>query len=155
MQGGGVQPVQLVLLLLLVFVAVFGAVARRLQTPYPIVLLVAGLALSFIPGIPQVTLDPELVFFVLLPPLLYAGAWTTSWRDFSYNLVSIVSLAVGLVAFTVLGVAFTARWWRLPTPSPRPASPSGSGFRGASWTFSGGRAWSTTPRASWRSSSAS
>src|SRR5712692_6259798 len=119
MQGGGVQPVQLVLLLLLVFVAVFGAVARRLQTPYPIVLLVAGLALSFIPGIPQVTLDPELVFFVFLPPLLYAGAWLTSWRDFSYNLVSIVSLAVGLVAFTVLGVAFTARWafagfdWRL------------------------------------------
>ena len=113
------QPVQLVLLLLLVFVAVFGAVARRLQTPYPIVLLVAGLALSFIPGIPQVTLDPELVFFVFLPPLLYAGAWLTSWRDFSYNLVSIVSLAVGLVAFTVLGVAFTARWafagfdWRL------------------------------------------
>src|SRR5713101_6708331 len=104
MQGGGVQPVQLV------FVAVFGAVARRLQTPYPIVLLVAGLALSFIPGIPQVTLDPELVFFVFLPPLLSAGAWLTSWRDFSYNLVSIVSLGVGLVAFAVLGVAFTARW---------------------------------------------
>src|SRR6266849_2082573 len=117
MQGGGVQPVQLVLLLLLVFVAVFGAVARRLQTPYPIVLLVAGLALSFIPGIPQVTLDPELVFFVFLPPLLYAGAWLTSWRDFSYNLVSIVSLAVGLVAFTVLGVAFTASTVKATRPT--------------------------------------
>src|SRR5438105_154411 len=119
MQGGGVQAVQLVLLLLLVFVVVFGALARRLQTPFPIVLLIAGLALSFIPGIPRVTLDPDFVFFVFLPPLLYAGAWTTSWRDFSYNLVSICSLAFGLVAFTVLGVAFCARWafggfdWRL------------------------------------------
>src|SRR5882762_7658998 len=110
MQGGGVETVQLLVVLLLVFVVVFGALARRLETPYPIVLLVAGLALSLVPGIPRVTLDPEFVFFVFLPPLLYAGAWVTSWRDFSYNLVSIVSLAVGLVAFTVLGVAFTARW---------------------------------------------
>src|SRR2546423_8402620 len=119
MQGGGVQAVQLVLLLLLVFVVVFGALARRLETPFPIVLLIAGLALSIVPGIPQVNLDPDLVFVFCLPPLLYAGAWTTSWRDFSYNLVSISSLAFGLVAFTVLGVAFCARWaftgfdWRL------------------------------------------
>jgi CPA1 family monovalent cation:H+ antiporter len=119
MQGGGLQAVQLVVVLLLVYVVVFGALARRLETPYPIVLLVAGIALSFVPGIPRVSLDPEFVFFVFLPPLLYAGAWMTSWRDFSYNLVSILLLAVGLVAFTVLGVAFTARWafagfdWRL------------------------------------------
>jgi len=119
MEGGGVQTVQLVVVLLLVFVVVFGALARRLETSYPIVLLIAGLALSLVPGIPRVNLDPDFVFFVFLPPLLYAGAWTTSWRDFSYNLVSILSLAVGLVAFTVLGVAFTAKWvfagfdWRL------------------------------------------
>src|SRR6267143_4410076 len=110
MQGGGVQAVQLVVVLLLVYVAVFGALARRLETPFPIVLLVAGIALSFVPGIPRVSLDPDFVFFVFLPPLLYAGAWMTSWRDFSYNLVSILLLAVALVAFTVLGVAFTARW---------------------------------------------
>jgi monovalent cation/hydrogen antiporter len=115
----GVQAVQLVLLLLLALVVVFGALARKLQAPYPIVLLVGGLALSLVPGIPRVALDPDLVFFVLLPPLLYASAWVTSWRDFSYNLVSIVSLAVGLVAFTVFGVALTARTafdgfdWRL------------------------------------------
>jgi len=110
MQGGPVAAVQLVVVLLLVFVVVFGALARKLETPYPIVLLVAGLSLSFLPAIPRVTLDPDLVFFVFLPPLLYAGAWVTSWRDFSYNLVSILLLAVGLVAFTVLGVAFTAKW---------------------------------------------
>ncbi|MFL5311749.1 MAG: Na+/H+ antiporter [Myxococcales bacterium] len=109
MQEGGVQDVQIVFLLLLVFIVVFGALARKLKTPYPMVLVVAGLAVSFIPGMPRVSLDPDLVFFVLLPPLLYASAWTTSWRDFSYNLVSIASLAFGLVAFTVAGVALTAR----------------------------------------------
>jgi monovalent cation/hydrogen antiporter len=109
MQGGGVQGVELVFLLLLAFVVAFGALARRLATPYPIVLVLAGLALSFVPGIPRIALDPDLVFFVFLPPLLYAAAWTTSWRDFSYNLVSISSLAIGLVAFTVGGVALAAR----------------------------------------------
>src|SRR5690349_808789 len=119
MQQGGVQMLQLVVILLLLFVVVFGALARKLATPYPLVLVIAGLALSLIPGIPRITLDPDLIFFVVLPPLLWVGAWTTSWRDFSYNLVSILSLTFGLVAFTVLGVAFTARWlfagfdWRL------------------------------------------
>jgi len=119
MLGGGVQGVQLVFLLLLVFVVVFGALARKLETPYPIVLVLAGLAICFVPGIPRIALDPDLVFFVFLPPLLYAAAWGTSWRDFSYNLVSIASLAFNLVAFTVVGVALTARQllagfdWRL------------------------------------------
>jgi len=72
MEGGGVQTVQLVVVLLLVFVVVFGALARRLETSYPIVLLIAGLALSLVPGIPRVNLDPDFVFFVFLPPLLYA-----------------------------------------------------------------------------------
>src|SRR5215510_10271463 len=109
MQYGGVQTLQFVVILLLVFVVVFGALARKVDTPFPIVLVIAGLALGFVPGIPQITLDPDVVFFVFLPPLLYAAAWTTSWRDFSYNLVSILSLTIGLVAFTVIGVAFAAR----------------------------------------------
>ena len=109
MPGGNVQALELIVLLLLVFVAVFAALAQRLQTPYPIGLVIAGLLLGFIPGIPRVSLAPDIVFFVLLPPLLYAAAWTTSWRDFSYNLISIISLAFGLVAFTVVGVATVAR----------------------------------------------
>src|SRR5499427_4825113 len=99
--------IEMVFLLLLLFVVVFGALARKLETPYPIVLVIGGLLLSFIPSIPKITLDPDLVFFVILPPLLYSGAWLTSWREFSYNLVSICSLAFGLVLFTVLGVAGT------------------------------------------------
>jgi monovalent cation/hydrogen antiporter len=106
--GSSVQAFELVFLLLLLFVVVFASLARKLQLPYPIVLVIAGLALSFIPGIPRVTLSPDLVFLVILPPLLYAGAWFTSWRDFSYNIVSILLLAIGLVSFTVFGVAEAA-----------------------------------------------
>jgi CPA1 family monovalent cation:H+ antiporter len=108
MQGGGVHAAQIVFLLLLLLVAAFGALARKLKTPFPIVLVIAGLAISFIPGLPRISLNPDLVFFVFLPPLLYAAAWATSWRDFRFNLVSIVLLAVGLVAFTVFSVAAVA-----------------------------------------------
>src|SRR5215468_9944486 len=102
-----IHAVELVFLLLLLFVVVFGALARKLQQPYPIVLVIAGALLGFVPGIPKISLNPDVVFFVILPPLLYSGAWLTSWREFSYNLVSICSLAFGLVLFTVLGVAGT------------------------------------------------
>src|SRR3954452_15917844 len=110
MSGTGIHATEVVLLLLL-FVVAFAAMAQRLKTPYPIVLVIAGLLLGFVPGIPKVTLDPELVFLVVLPPLLYGAAWNTSWRRFADNLVSIASLAIGLVAFTVFGVAAGASWF--------------------------------------------
>jgi monovalent cation/hydrogen antiporter len=108
--NNSVQAVELIVLLLLLFVVAFGALAKRLQVPYPIVLVVAGALLGFVPGIPRIALDPDIVFFVVLPPLLYAAAWTTSWREFKFNLVSILLLAFGLVFFTVLGVAAGAQW---------------------------------------------
>ncbi len=119
MEGTGIHGAQLILLLLLLFVAGFAALARKLQTPYPIVLVVAGLLLSFVPGIPRINLDPDLIFLVVLPPLLYAASWVASWRDFSRNLVSISMLAFGLVSFTVLCVALAGPWlfpgsdWRI------------------------------------------
>jgi len=106
----GIQAVEMVVLLLLLFVVAFGALAKRLDVPYPIVLVVAGALLGFIPGIPRIALDPDIIFFVVLPPLLYGAAWTTSWREFRFNLVTILLLAVGLVFFTVLGVAAGAQW---------------------------------------------
>lgn len=115
----GVATVQLVYLLLLLFIISFGLLARRLQTPYPIVMVIGGLVLSLIPGMPSVTLDPDLIFLVVLPPLLYSSAWTTSWRDFYYNLTSILMLAFGLVGFTIAGVALIGPYvfpgfdWRL------------------------------------------
>src|SRR6267378_3439691 len=92
MRSGGIHAVELVLLLLL---------------------------LSFVPGIPRVSLNPDVVFLVVLPPLLYSAAWLTSWREFKFNFVSIFMLAFGLVGFTVVGIAATAKWvfagfdWRL------------------------------------------
>lgn len=119
MWENGVHGAQLTLLLLLIFVAAFATLAQKLRTPYPIVLVIAGLLLGFVPGIPKVTLDPDLIFLVVLPPLLYAGAWVMSWREFSRNFVSIAMLGIGLVAFTVFGVAQAGSWlfsgfdWRM------------------------------------------
>ena len=104
----GIGEIELVFLLLLLFIVVFGLLARRFETPYPIVMVVGGLLLGCVPGIPHITLNPDLIFLVVLPPLLYAAAWNTSWRDFRYNFVSIFFLAFGLVGFTVAGVALLA-----------------------------------------------
>lgn len=115
----GVGAAEFIFLLLLLFVAVFGWLARLLKMPYPIVMVIGGLILSLIPSVPSITLDPDFVFLVVLPPLLYSSAWTTSWRDFRYNLISISLLAFGLVGFTVAGVAlvtprvFSGFDWRL------------------------------------------
>ena len=106
--GAGIKSVEAVFLLLLVFVAMFAGLARRLKVPYPILLVIAGLLLSFLPGMPRIGLDPDLVFLVFLPPLLYSAAWTLSWREFQRNFMSIAMLAVGLVLFTVVGLAWAA-----------------------------------------------
>jgi monovalent cation/hydrogen antiporter len=103
-----IETVEFVFLLLLFFIVVFGILARKLRIAYPIVMVLGGLVISFIPAVPAITLSPDLVFLVILPPLLYSSAWTTSWRDFRYNIVSISALAFGLVAFTVVGVAVAA-----------------------------------------------
>jgi monovalent cation/hydrogen antiporter len=111
MQGSNIHAMEIVLLLLLLFVVAFGELARRLKTPYPIVLVVGGLLVSFIPGIPRIMLNPDVIFLVVLPPLLFSAAWLTSWREFSFHFVSIFLLAFGLVGFTVLGVAYAAPWF--------------------------------------------
>jgi len=119
MTGSAIHGIEIIFLVLLLFVVIFAVVAQKLKIPYPIVLVVAGLLLSFLPRIPRIALNPEVVFLVVLPPLLYSGAWLTSWRDFKFNLVSILLLAFGLVGFTAVGIAETTRWlfagfdWRL------------------------------------------
>ncbi|MBA2713880.1 MAG: cation:proton antiporter, partial [Rubrobacteraceae bacterium] len=90
---------------LLVVVAVLATLAGRLKVPYPILLVVGGSALGLVPGLPQVELDPELVFLLFLPPLLYVSALFTSWRDFRANVRAISLLAVGLVLMTTFVVA--------------------------------------------------
>ena len=102
----GVHGIQAVILLLLICVAGFAVLADRLKIPYPIVLVIAGLLASFVPHVPQIPLSPDLVFLVFLPPLLFAAAWQTSWREFRHNLAPVLLLALGLVGATVIVVAF-------------------------------------------------
>src|SRR3989304_1569742 len=96
------REIELVLALLAA-VVVLAVLARRLGLPYPMVMVLAGLALGFVPGLPQVELDPEIVFLVFLPPILYAAAFLTSMREFRANLRPIALLAFGLVLFTAGG----------------------------------------------------
>ena len=94
-----------IIVLLFCIVAAAVLVARKLELPYPIVLVLVGLGLSFIPHLPEVKLDPNIFFYFFLPPLLYPAALFTSWRDFRRDLRAILSLATGLVLFTMLVVA--------------------------------------------------
>jgi len=103
-----IKAIELLFLLLLMFIIALGQLARRIGTPYPIVMIIGGLLIGLVPGIPRIALDPDLIFLVVLPPLLYSSAWTTSWRDFRLNLTTILFLAFGLVVFTVLGVGLLA-----------------------------------------------
>jgi Na+/H+ antiporter len=95
----------LVLLAILAAGAALLALAPILRVPYPILLVLGGLALGFVPGIPHVTLRPDIVLVAILPPLLYASAFFTSLRDLRRNARALSLLAVGLVFTTTVGVA--------------------------------------------------
>src|SRR5438445_12844062 len=96
------------LLALLVIVAALVTVSRRIRVPYPVLLLLGGLVVGLVPGIPPFELDPQIVFLVVLPPLLYVSAFLTPIRDFRANLKNISSLAIGLVAASAGVVAVIA-----------------------------------------------
>src|SRR5436190_12004075 len=93
---------------LLLAVSVLALVARKLTIPYPILFVVGGLLLGLIPKLPKARLEPELIFLFFLPPLLFSAALFTSWRDFRANLRPISLLAIGLVLFTTVAVAWLA-----------------------------------------------
>src|SRR5580692_3890062 len=97
---------------LLLAVAVFALLARKLHIPYPILFLIGGLLIGLLigcfPELPKVRLNPDLVFLFFLPPLLFPAAFFTSWRDFRANLRPISLLAIGLVLFTTIAVAYLA-----------------------------------------------
>jgi Na+/H+ antiporter len=98
-------------ILLLIAVLALAAFARKLVIPYPILLVIGGLVLGLIPGVPTLRLDPDVVFLVFLPPILWSAAYFTSWRDFRSNLHPITLLAVGLVLATTAAVAVVAHIW--------------------------------------------
>jgi monovalent cation/hydrogen antiporter len=83
-------------------------VAKRYGLPYPIVLVLAGLGLAFVPHLPAVHVDPGYIFLIVLPPLLFSAGWTTDWALFKANARPIFMLAVGLVVLTTVAVAVVA-----------------------------------------------
>lgn len=111
----------LAVLALLFAVGVLQVVSSRLRMSLPIVLVLGGIAISYVPNVPRVRLDPDVVFLVFLPPLLYEAAWFTSLRDFWRLRNAVLLQALGLVLFTSGAVA-------LLLPSLLPGAPLALGF---------------------------
>ncbi len=131
---------------LVILVAVAGLLiaSQFIRVPYPILLVLGGLALGFFPDLPEVQLEPEVVLVAVLPPLLYSAAYFTPLRELRRNVKPITALAIGLVLATMVGVARVAHaaldfgWAEAfvlgaivspPTRWPRPRSPTASRCR--------------------------
>jgi Na+/H+ antiporter len=105
-----VEHLELVIFGLLAGIVAFAFLAHLVHVPYPITLVLGGTAIGFIPGIPSVELEPELVLLIFLPPLLYGAAFFTSLRDLRRNARPIALLAIGLVLGTMAAVALIAHY---------------------------------------------
>src|SRR5499433_652080 len=103
------ETIQILLVLLAVLVAA-ALIARRLNTAPSIVLVIAGVALALVPGLPPIELAPEFALLVILPPLIYSAGVAMSWREFRFNLRPISLLAFGCVVFTTCAVAAAAHY---------------------------------------------
>ena len=99
-----------VLIFLLVAVALLAGAGLRFNVPYPVVLVLGGTLLGLVPGLPAPDLDPDVVFFAFLPPLLYAAAFQASAYELRANVAPIGLLAIGLVLVTVVAIAAVAHW---------------------------------------------
>jgi CPA1 family monovalent cation:H+ antiporter len=97
-----------IIILLLSVITLLSVFADKIKIPYPILLVLIGLGIGFIPGLPFIELNPDIVFLIFLPPLLYGAAWTTSWHEFKAAKRPISLLAIGCVLFTTTAVAVVA-----------------------------------------------
>jgi CPA1 family monovalent cation:H+ antiporter len=103
-----VDHLELVLFGILLAVAGLSFLARAIGVPYPIMLVIGGSVLGFVPGVPDVELDPDIVLLLFLPPLLFSAAYFTSLRDLRRNTRPIVLTAIGLLLATMVAVAVVA-----------------------------------------------
>lgn len=104
------QDHMLIVLLLLFVTSMLALLSERVRISYPILLVIAGLVISFIPGMPAIKMDPDIIFMIFMPPLLYAAAWYTSWGEFWRLRRPIALMAFGLVIFTATAVALFSHW---------------------------------------------
>src|SRR3954454_11636375 len=102
------NEVELLIVGLLVAVAGLSALAHRIGVPYPIVLVMGGALFGFVPGVPEVHLDPDVVLLIFLPPLLYGAAFFANLRDIRASLRVVTLNSVGLVLVTMTAVAVVA-----------------------------------------------
>ena len=99
-----------VVLFIMAIMILLSGVADKIRLPYPILLIVAGIIIGFIPSIPDAELDPDVIFLIFLPPLLYDAAFNISFREFKMNLNTIGTLAIPLVFITTCGIALIAHY---------------------------------------------
>lgn len=97
-----------IIVILLFGITFLGILSKKYNFPFPIVLVISGVLISLIPGLPIVELSPEVVFLLFLPPILYAAAWNTSWHEFKLAIRPISLASIGLVFFTTALVAVAA-----------------------------------------------
>lgn len=96
---------------LLFFAAVlFVGIAQKFRVPYPIALVLGGTAMGFIPGIPSIDFNPNMILLIVLPPILYYAAFGIAFREFQRNWRDIFSLALGLVIFTTVVIGIVFKW---------------------------------------------
>src|SRR5687768_2851321 len=95
-------------IILLAVVTALAQVTDLIKVPYPILLVLAGMGIGLMPGIPAIVLHPDVVFLIFLPPILFDAAWSTSWPDFKAAKRPIILLATGCVIFTTCAVAWLA-----------------------------------------------
>ena len=100
----------LLLVLGLAATIAFAILARWLALPQPIVFVLGGGVLAFLPGLPEVTISPDWIFLAILPPLLFGAGWSTDWKLFKTNLRAILLLAVALVVVSTVVVAAVVVW---------------------------------------------
>lgn len=98
-------------LLLVVIIMLLIMLGNKIKVAYPVLLVLGGLGISFIPGIPKIHIEPELLFLIFLPPLLYDAAWSTSWKELWRWRRIIFSFAFVVVFFTALATAFVANYF--------------------------------------------
>ena len=96
------------IIILLFGITFLGVISNKYKFPFPIILVLSGVVISLIPGLPVVALSPDVVFLIFLPPLLYGAAWNTSWHDFKAAIRPISLASIGLVFFTTALVGVTA-----------------------------------------------
>lgn len=104
------REIVLLVLALLLMMAMLATLAQRFRIPTPIFLVIGGLFISLVPGVPHLEIEPDLIFLVFLPPLLYEAAWFTSWRELWRWRRIVLVLAFGLVILTASAVAYTTYW---------------------------------------------